>query len=79
LGYQVIGKFKGPFLPGAPFFGPQFIASTNGSGTFAANFPAPSLVPFGLEGLVHVDQALMVQPGDGLVLGSATAYIQYEP
>ena len=79
MGYQVVGKFKGPFLPGVPFFGPQFIASTNGSGTFAANFLAPSLVPFGLEGLAHIDQALMVQPVDGLVLGSATSYIQYEP
>jgi hypothetical protein len=78
MGYQVIGKFKGPFLPGAPFFGPQFIASTNGSGTFAASFLAPSLVPFGLESLAHVDQALMVQPVDGLVLGSASAYIQYQ-
>ena len=78
MGYQIVDKFKGPFLPGAPFFGPQFIASTNGSGAFAASFLAPSLVPFGLEGLAHVDQALMVQPGDGLVLGSATAYLQYQ-
>lgn len=78
MGYQVIGKFKGPFLPGAPFFGPQFIASTNGSGTFAASFLAPSLVPFGVEALTHVDQALMVQPADGLVLGSASSYLQYE-
>ena len=78
MGYQVVGKFKGPFLPGAPFFGPQFIASTNGSGSFAATFLTPSLVPFGLEGLCHVDQALMVQPADGLVLGSPSTYIQYE-
>ncbi|HZL98839.1 MAG TPA: hypothetical protein VFD43_01185 [Planctomycetota bacterium] len=78
MGYQPIGKFKGPFLPGVPFFGPQLIAATNGSGVFAASFVAPSLVPFGLEALLHVDQALMVQPGDGLVLSSGTTYIQYE-
>jgi len=79
MGYQPIGKFKGSFLPASPFFGPQLIASTNGAGSFNATFLAPSLQPFGLEGLLNVDQALMVQPVDGLVLSSATAYVQYGP
>jgi hypothetical protein len=78
MGYQPKDKFKGAFLPGAPFFGPQLIASTNGAGSFSAAFLAPSLTPFGLESLVNIDQALMVQGADGLALSSATAYVQYE-
>jgi len=78
MGYQPIGQFKGAWLPGSPFFGPQIVAATNAGGSFSGSFLAPSLVPFGLEGLLNVDQALMSQPGDGLALSSATAYIQYE-
>jgi hypothetical protein len=78
MGYLPKPAFRGAFLPGSPFFGPLVVATTNGSGSFSANFLAPSLVPFGLEGLLNIDQALMVQD-EGLVLSSATAYIQVEP
>jgi len=77
MGYLPKASFRGAFLPGSPFFGPLVVATTNGSGSFSANFLAPSLVPFGLEGLLNIDQALMVQD-EGLVLSSATAYIQVE-
>jgi hypothetical protein len=78
MGYLPKPGFRGAFLPGSPFFGPLVVATTNGSGSFSANFLAPSLVPFGLEGLLNIDQALMVQD-DGLVLSSATAFIQVQP
>jgi hypothetical protein len=77
MGYLPKAGFHGTFLPAAPFFGPLLVASTNGGGTFSANFNAPSLAPFGLEGLLNLDQALMVQD-NGLVLSSASAYIQVE-
>lgn len=78
MGYLPKASFRGAFLPGSPFFGPLIMATTNGSGSFSANFLAPSLAPFGLEGLLNIDQALMLQD-DGPVLSSGTAYIQVEP
>ena len=78
MGYLPKASFRGAFLPGSPFFGPLIMATTNGSGSFSANFLAPSLAPFGLEGLLNIDQALMLQD-DGLVLSSGTAYVQVEP
>ena len=78
MGYLPKASFRGAFLPGSPFFGPLITATTNGSGSFSANFLAPSLAPFGLEGLLNIDQALMLQDV-GLVLSSGTAFIQVEP
>lgn len=78
MGYLPKASFRGAFLPGSPFFGPLIIATTNSNGVWTAPFVAPSLLPFGLEGLLNIDQALMMQDA-GLVLSSATAYIQVEP
>ena len=78
MGYLPKASLHGVFLPAAPFFGPQLVVATNGAGAFNANFTAPSLAAFGLEGLLNVDQVLMVQDA-GLVLSSASAYVQVEP
>lgn len=78
MGYLPKASFQGVFLPSSPFFGPLLIATTNGAGVWSAPFLAPNLETFGLEGLLHIDQALM-QQDTGLVLSSATAYIQIQP
>jgi len=77
MGYLPKASFQGVFLPSSPFFGPLLIATTNGAGVWSAPFLAPNLETFGLEGLLHIDQALM-QQDTGLVLSSATAYIQVQ-